>query len=693
MVLLCLSYSVCNAQVDQTTGNLITQQGWTGIGAYAPDPNNCCSNPAGSQPLYDTNTGIIKFSYGQATVQQSIAVNQALANAGTGIQVNGYTWGYDVRNMNGKGGQGGTDTLTVTSWLKNTAGTNLLSTAVTYNTQFDWTTFSGTQTLGSPTAPSNLSTVGIAFSGKDGGFWAGLYGPEVRNVNLRLNYGVDPCATNPAYGPQCAGFDKIVESANLVPNPDAYAVFGSTVDNSFSINQAMKAAGTGINIHGFRWGYVANANGPYCNSWDMGFLGCWDFRLPSVNTNVNITNSSGQSLYNVSRTYTNSYNTTSYEYLFPTSQQVTNLGSFNFTASTYDVAYVGSMWSKAVYTPDPCVVNPLSSPTCPGYLTALGINTSGTTTTTTTVTDPVATTTTTTVTDPVAVTSTVSQTSVVTNPTSSTTVVDVAAPQTSPTSTTSSSSTTAAATSSTPSATNPQPKIGEVTTAGSQPKSVSSPSTSQLLSIIGSENSRLSKLEMSTAQSAAAQAQAQADQATAEAQATAAGSVAQSGSSFLIGMSSRSALLSNMALSGTGLGLKGPDSFSSQSSFNQSNRQQQSTNEQQSNDNKTNNQVNNLLTQQPLTLGMVGAESKETTVKRNVKDNDAAGSVTIASIAKQPVGYELYMGALQDVPFYAPKEIYRNQKVVDNARAQRLLNGASDRLHQQMVDQQYNIGQ
>lgn len=206
LVLLSISYSVCNAQLDQTTENLITQQGWSGIGAYAPDPNNCCSNPAGSRPLYDTTTGIIKFSYGQSTVQQSIAVNQALANAGTGIQVSGYSWGYDIRNLNGHGGQGGTDSLTVNSWLKNTSGINLLSTSTTYNTQFDWTSFSGTQTLTSAVAPGTLSNVGISFSGKDSGFWAGLYGPEVRNVNLRLNYGVDPCATDPMYSPSCPGY-------------------------------------------------------------------------------------------------------------------------------------------------------------------------------------------------------------------------------------------------------------------------------------------------------------------------------------------------------------------------------------------------------------------------------------------------------------------------------------------------------
>jgi hypothetical protein len=70
-----------------------------------------------------------------------------------------------------------------------------------------------------------------------------------------------------------------------------------------------------------------------------------------------------------------------------------------------------------------------------------------------------------------------------------------------------------------------------------------------------------------------------------------------------------------------------------------------------------------------------------------VQDNDAAGGVSINSIAVTPVGFNAYNVALRDVAFYAPKEIYRNQRTVDNVRALRQL--ASDRLHQEMVDQQY----
>ena len=65
------------------------------------------------------------------------------------------------------------------------------------------------------------------------------------------------------------------------------------------------------------------------------------------------------------------------------------------------------------------------------------------------------------------------------------------------------------------------------------------------------------------------------------------------------------------------------------------------------------------------------------------------GGVSIAAIARTPQGFESYMSMLPDSRFYDPREIYRGQRVVDNARVQRALSGASDRLHQQMVDQQY----
>jgi hypothetical protein len=84
-------------------------------------------------------------------------------------------------------------------------------------------------------------------------------------------------------------------------------------------------------------------------------------------------------------------------------------------------------------------------------------------------------------------------------------------------------------------------------------------------------------------------------------------------------------------------------------------------------------------------------ENATSSVNKNVQPNTAAGNVDIASIAQTPAGFETYMNSMRDGQFYAPKEIYKGQRTVDNARAERFLNGKSDVLHQMMIEQQYNL--
>lgn len=359
--------SLVSAQTEQTTPNLITSgttHTWTGVTTGSLPANYM---PGGPTPIYDPSTNTVSFSYNaNATVAQSIAINNALGNAGAGVKINGYNYSYEVRNMNGDNRQGGVDTLNVYQSLIGTNGATLLSSQQTYNTKFEWQTVSGSKTATTPIEMANASYLSFKMVGGDNGYWAGYFGPQVRNVNMSLKYTVDPCATNPAYSPTCANYGTVNYSNNLVPNPSGYAVYGSSIDQTYAINQALQQSGSGVMIHGFQWGYVANANGPYCNAWDI--FGCWGTIItPSVNTNVNITDNNGNSIYSVNRTYTNSYNTTSYQYLFPSSRNLSTLGSFKFTATTNDAAYIGDMWSKAVYTPDPCTVNPLSSTSCPNY--------------------------------------------------------------------------------------------------------------------------------------------------------------------------------------------------------------------------------------------------------------------------------------------------------------------------------------
>jgi len=75
-------------------------------------------------------------------------------------------------------------------------------------------------------------------------------------------------------------------------------------------------------------------------------------------------------------------------------------------------------------------------------------------------------------------------------------------------------------------------------------------------------------------------------------------------------------------------------------------------------------------------------------VNRNVQPNEAAGGRDINSIASTPPGFDAYSQLiLRDAAFYKPYEVYRGQVNVDNVRALRQL--SSDRLHQEMVEQQY----
>lgn len=79
---------------------------------------------------------------------------------------------------------------------------------------------------------------------------------------------------------------------------------------------------------------------------------------------------------------------------------------------------------------------------------------------------------------------------------------------------------------------------------------------------------------------------------------------------------------------------------------------------------------------------------QSSTVNKNAQNNELAGGVDITRIAQAPTGYNEYLNfTLRDAAFYAPKEVYRNQRVIDNTRVLRQL--SSDRLHQEMVEQQY----
>jgi len=102
------------------------------------------------------------------------------------------------------------------------------------------------------------------------------------------------------------------------------------------------------------------------------------------------------------------------------------------------------------------------------------------------------------------------------------------------------------------------------------------------------------------------------------------------------------------------------------------------------------NPLNDYMNQQPYMSLMGNEVTSDGMVKRNVQPNEVAGSVDIASMSTQPKGYDVYSQmTLKDASFYKVEDIYKNQRTIDNVRLLRGLQSGSDRLHQEMVDQQY----
>ena len=361
-----LVVSVAGAQTVQTTPNLITSgttHTWYGVQTGAIPSTYM---PGGPTPKYDPATNTIAFSYSSASVGQTYAVNQALANAGAGVKVNGYTYSYEVRNMNGDDRQGGIDTFTVSQNLRGPANSVLLSSSQYYNTKFDWQTVSGSRTATSPIPMASTTYIQFGVQGADNGYWAGYFGPQIRNAEMKLTYSIDPCATNPAYSTTCANYNTVTTSPNLFT--------GTSGAQAYAINTALAQAGAGTMIHGFDYGYAYRAAGRDCAIWDIFGFCITGYNYSSASVTTELTNSAGVIGYTETNTHNGGNNGISGSYSkalrLNASVPMSTLGTFSMTPTTSGDAAITNMYSNAVYTPDPCTANPLSSTSCAGYAQA-----------------------------------------------------------------------------------------------------------------------------------------------------------------------------------------------------------------------------------------------------------------------------------------------------------------------------------
>ena len=578
-----------------STGNIVqsTPQGgptpWVG-GVYQDqltcwgwgDPGYC-----GPSPIVRPG-GNINFSFGSSYIYQQQHISSILPPS-TGLQVNGYNFGFMAKNGNGWD-DGRTDSLmALVRFWDNTNGrgsSNLLYGDVfSLDYKFNWTQFDYSKTFTKPLAVPSIGQVQYGFIGRDNNGWAGPYGPEVYNVSFSLKYSVDPCASNVLSSPSCPGYLDAL--AKLAPKT-------TTITNTETT-----PTGTVPVIEGIA----------------LAPIGTYGSAPPPP----------------------------------------------------------GSPPPPEGSQPPPQSGPIPSGPPMPGP--------------------------------------------------------------------------TQQAAASQPSANNPQAKVGEVSDSSGSSKASSPVSLSSVLSMISSNQEKTSALEKSVVQAADAQAfsagetaKQQAEKIAGDAQSQ---SIANSGSSQTSSSQSSPGQSSAIQMQGSAASIQGnlqsnttantarlqqslnnstgilsDNTVSNIMSFQQNNFQQNSR--QDFNVSMVTPQISyslttpnrytpQTLTELPTTEGIKfggykgpvdsAIESKPvqpqasqnqsqlSSVNKNAQNNDAAGNVTLESIAKQPVGYAQYFGMLPDVPFYAPREVYRNQKTVDNARALRQL--STDRLHQQMVDQQY----
>ena len=354
--------SIGFVQAQTTTDNLITPSGWTGqvysgnIGGANPVSVLGCCTGYGAYLDTSTTNGGITFSYSSRTVSQAIAINQALS--GTGIQLSGYNYSWQYLNQDMNGG-----TLTGNISLKSNTNATLGSWNYSMPTTTNWTTMSGTQNFSSVYSLANVSDLNVSFTGRDNRFWAGFYGPRVRNIDVSLNYTVDPCVGNPRYSPSCSGYDN----SDMWSTGNLTSVYGTT----FAINQALGFGNTGVRVHSVDWGYDYNIGGRYCSGWNL-FGICFGWTDSEVSGSLNVYRSNGTSLITDSQTISGENISGSFRrevLLGDTSPDISTLGNASInlsnTGNSSATPYLGFRFS-----PDICNTNPLTSSQCPGYAAA-----------------------------------------------------------------------------------------------------------------------------------------------------------------------------------------------------------------------------------------------------------------------------------------------------------------------------------
>ena len=167
----------------------------------------------GNKAGYNIETGTFMFGYSQATIAYNYALSTALKNSGMSWLGYNYSWQYYNQEM-------ARGTLSAQVTFNSAGGTTLHNKQWTLGpTTEGWTTINGTETFTNPLATANINSFDLSFTGKDDRFWAGYYGPMVKNPSISVLYTFDACSSNPLSSPTCPGYAEAYKTQQCTANP------------------------------------------------------------------------------------------------------------------------------------------------------------------------------------------------------------------------------------------------------------------------------------------------------------------------------------------------------------------------------------------------------------------------------------------------------------------------------------------
>lgn len=394
-----LVVSTVSAQTVQTTPNVISttavaglpgvQQSWSG--GFIATTSTGQGFSGGNVPAYNPTTNQFMFGYTQGTFAYQMAINSALA--GSGVQVGGIQYGFSYLNQDTSRG-----TFSVGVQVKSNTGAVLEN--YTHNlpqTTTGWTPWAQTQTFTNPYTLANLGTASMDFTGRDDRFWAGYYGPQFKDPYLRLTYTAEvPVVTNPTFGD-----DTYV----AVPLRFGFPYYGRTFTNSWMhsngvvsfLDPAVPVPGASYNPAS--WAYCCGDQ-PTVTKPEFSFMiaPLWTDLYPVASSTFRTEGTSTYQKYfwnNIAEiSNMNNLNTFSVE-LRPTgfigiNYEKVNIQNQNTWVGTTGDTTLGQInqrfygvpgldahlstiqnWSMTDTPADLCTINPLSSPSCPGYTSAM----------------------------------------------------------------------------------------------------------------------------------------------------------------------------------------------------------------------------------------------------------------------------------------------------------------------------------